>query len=226
MGTEYGLMEAGMIKEKMPPSNNFTSSVLNVWLMCVCCSCKLRQIFTHKLNTLHFAFWGDWNSTQSWRRSCQFFAWCFLSVRFLSQLVFMVFMVGIMISSRHCFRYKTFKVQCMSSIPCRLRCCEKAFWRKRENLNIFSSDLTLWILTTHICVKNNVLASMICFLFNLSYNDMIMCEWHQLMYIAIITPRKPTTPPHFRCIPTVRLATKPKMPNEKHQKLRLFIVKF
>ena len=27
---------------------------------------------------------------------------------------------------------------------------------------------------------------------------MIMCEWHQLMYIAIITPSKPTTPPDFR----------------------------
>ena len=39
-----------------------------------------------------------------------------------------------------------------------------------------------------------------CFLFNLSYNVMIMCEWHQLMYIAIITPSKPTTPPDFRCI--------------------------
>ena len=39
-----------------------------------------------------------------------------------------------------------------------------------------------------------------CFLFNLSYNVMIMCELHQLMYIAIITPSKPTTPPDFRCI--------------------------
>ena len=27
-----------------------------------------------------------------------------------------------------------------------------------------------------------------------------MCEWHQLMYIAIITPSKPTIPPDFRCI--------------------------
>ena len=32
---EYRLMEAGMIKEKMPPSNNFTSSVFDVWLKCV-----------------------------------------------------------------------------------------------------------------------------------------------------------------------------------------------
>ena len=60
--------------------------------------------------------------------------------------------------------------------------------------------LTLCIPTTHICVKNTVLASMNCFLFNLSYNVMIMCEWHQLMYIAIITPSKSTTPPDFRCI--------------------------
>ena len=39
-----------------------------------------------------------------------------------------------------------------------------------------------------------------CFLFNLSCNVMIMCEWHQLMYIAIITPSKPTTPPDVRFI--------------------------
>ena len=48
--------------------------------------------------------------------------------------------------------------------------------------------------------KNTVLTSMNCFLFNLSYNVMIMCEWHQVMYIAIITASKPTTPPDFRCI--------------------------
>ena len=51
-----------------------------------------------------------------------------------------------------------------------------------------------------ICVENTVLASMNCFLFNLSYNVMIMCEWHQLMYISIIIPSKLTTPPDFRCI--------------------------
>ena len=73
-------------------------------------------------------------------------------------------------------------------------------------------SLTLWILTTHICVENTVLASMICFLFKLSYNVMIMCEWHQLMYIAIIAPSKPTTPPDFCCISPFILATKPKMP--------------
>ena len=66
--------------------------------------------------------------------------------------------------------------------------------------SIHSSSLTLWILTTHICVENTVLASMNCFLFNLSCNVMIMCEWHQLMCIAIITPSKPTTPPDFRCV--------------------------
>ena len=60
--------------------------------------------------------------------------------------------------------------------------------------------LTLCILTTHICVENTVLASMNFFLFNLSYNVMIMCELHQMMYIAIITPSKPTIPPDFRCI--------------------------
>ena len=63
-----------------------------------------------------------------------------------------------------------------------------------------NNGLTLWILTTHICVENTVLASMNCFLFNLSYNVMIIWESHQLMYIAIITPSKPATPPGFRCI--------------------------
>ena len=38
------------------------------------------------------------------------------------------------------------------------------------------------ILTTHICVENTVLASMNCFLFNLSYNVMIMCEWQQYLF--------------------------------------------
>ena len=61
-------------------------------------------------------------------------------------------------------------------------------------------SLTRWILTTHVCVENTVLAFMNCFLFNLSNNVMIMCEWHQLMYISIITPSKPTTPPDFCCI--------------------------
>ena len=49
-------------------------------------------------------------------------------------------------------------------------------------------------------MENTVLASMNCFLFNLSNNVIIMFELHQLMYIAIITLRKPTTPPDFRCI--------------------------
>ena len=70
--------------------------------------------------------------------------------------------------------------------------------------------LTLCIPTTHICVENTVLASMNCFLFNLSYNVMIMCEWHQLMYIAIITPSKPTTPPDFRCISPIVWQQSPK----------------
>ena len=41
---------------------------------------------------------------------------------------------------------------------------------------------------------------MICLSFNLSYNIMIMYEWHQLVYHAIITGDKPTAPPYFRCI--------------------------
>ena len=73
-----------------------------------------------------------------------------------------------------------------------------------------SNTLTLCIPTTHICVENTVLASMNCFLFNLSYNVMIMCEWHQLMYIAIITPSKPTTPPDFRCISPIVWHQSPK----------------
>ena len=41
---------------------------------------------------------------------------------------------------------------------------------------------------------------------------MIMCEWHQLMYIAIITPSKPTTcTSRFSLHITDRLATKPQM---------------
>ena len=68
------------------------------------------------------------------------------------------------------------------------------------NVHTTVDYLTLCISTTHICVENTVLASMNCFLFNLSYNVMIMREWHQLMYIAIITPSKPTTPPDFGCM--------------------------
>ena len=72
---------------------------------------------------------------------------------------------------------------------------------KRKSVGcLWWKTLTLWILTTHICVENIVLAFMVCFLFNLSYNVMIKCEWHQLVYFAIITPSKPTTPPDFRCI--------------------------
>ena len=62
--------------------------------------------------------------------------------------------------------------------------------------------LTSFFLQFHkvLTKLNTVLASMNCFFFNLSYNVMIMCEWHQLMYIAIITPSKPTTPPDSGCI--------------------------
>ena len=59
---------------------------------------------------------------------------------------------------------------------------------KAIDLIVHETCLTLWILTTHICAENTFLASMNCFLFNLSPNVMIMCAWHQLMYIAIITP--------------------------------------
>ena len=62
------------------------------------------------------------------------------------------------------------------------------------------SFLSLRILTTHICVENIALASMNCCLFDLIYKVMIMCERHQLMYIAIITPSKPTRSPDCRCI--------------------------
>ena len=63
-----------------------------------------------------------------------------------------------------------------------------------------------------MCVENTVLAFMICLLFNLSYNVTITCEWHQLVYFAIITANKPTQPADFRYISPFVLATKPKMP--------------
>ena len=59
--------------------------------------------------------------------------------------------------------------------------------------------------------NNTVLAFMICFLINLNYNVLIMCEWHQLVYFAIITANKPTTPPDFRCISPF-VWQQPKMP--------------
>ena len=40
-----------------------------------------------------------------------------------------------------------------------------------------------------------------------------MCEWHQLVYLAIIIVNKPTALPDFRCISPFVLATKPKMPS-------------
>ena len=46
---------------------------------------------------------------------------------------------------------------------------------------------------------------------NLSYNVMITCEWHQLVYLAIITANKMTLPPQFRCVSPYVLATKAKM---------------
>ena len=61
--------------------------------------------------------------------------------------------------------------------------------------------------TTHICVVNTVsaLKFMICFLFNFNNNVKIICERHQLVYFAIITANKPTTPPDFSCMaPFVR----------------------
>ena len=75
-----------------------------------------------------------------------------------------------------------------------------SFIEESPQLRFHYPSLTLCIPTTHICVENTVLASVNFFWFNLSYNVMIMCEWHQLIYIAIITPSKPTTPPDFRCI--------------------------
>ena len=40
----------------------------------------------------------------------------------------------------------------------------------------------------------------------------MMCEWHQLVYVAIIIVNKPTAPHDFRCISPFVSATKPKMP--------------
>ena len=57
-------------------------------------------------------------------------------------------------------------------------------------------------------VENTVLAFMICFVFKSSYNVMIMCEWHQLVYLAIIIVNKPTAPYDFRCISSLVSATK------------------
>ena len=74
-------------------------------------------------------------------------------------------------------------------------------------------------------VENTVLAFMICFLFKSSYNVMIMCEWHQLVYLVIIIANKPTAPHDFRCISPFVSATKPKMTiflaKEQHRKLLL-----
>ena len=58
---------------------------------------------------------------------------------------------------------------------------------------------------------------------------MITCEWYQLVYFAIITANKPTTPPDFFCISPFDWQQIPKiMPmnfsaKEQHQKLHLFI---
>ena len=86
-------------------------------------------------------------------------------------------------------------------IPCGgvFRCSNRPV-RRSAFFNIFLASLSLWGPTTHICVENTVLAFFICFLFNLNYNVMIMCEWNQLVYFAIITANKPTTPPDFPCI--------------------------
>ena len=69
---------------------------------------------------------------------------------------------------------------------------------------------------------------MICLLFNLSYNAM-MCEWRQLVYIAMITPNKLTIPPFFATYnrsfgnkaQNANFSTK-----EQHQKLGLPIINF
>ena len=74
---------------------------------------------------------------------------------------------------------------------------QNLFWTRYFHTTVINQRC---IPTTHICVENTVLASTNCFLFKLSYNVMIMCEMHQLMYIAIIPPSKRTTPPDFRCI--------------------------
>ena len=43
------------------------------------------------------------------------------------------------------------------------------------------------------------------------FYELLLCKWHQVMYIAIITPSKSTTP-RFSLHITIRLTTKPKIP--------------
>ena len=70
---------------------------------------------------------------------------------------------------------------------------------------------------------------MICLLFNLSYNVTITCEFHQLVYFAIIAANKPTQTHDFSCI-TVRFGNKAQHANfltkQQHQKLHISIVNF